>query len=310
MNGRLSRPAHHTRCTREEDCVVSIRRPAGGGRDESREGLEPSRSPAHRARPGRRQHRRLRVRRSERPGHGDADCQLHPVPVARRRPELLPVRSQRPLRDPRRQQRRRRRGRDVPVALHDRAPQPADVPLQHRPGHDDRRSRPQRAAVLQPHARRRAAADGLGAAAVGPPAGAAAEHRAALDAELRPPRRRCPAGAAGRHARVRRPARRGLLRRSRHLRSPRRRHRPGRGQHRRLQRQHPGDPGADGAADAQRVEAERPGRSQRRDRRVGDGEPPGGGDARAGADHLQRRLRPGVAPRHAARQRSGDRSGA
>ncbi len=151
---------------------------------------------------------------------------------------------------------------------------------------------------------------GTRAAAVRPAAGAAAEHRPALDAELRPARRRCPAGAAGRHARVRRPARRGLLRRSRHLRSARRRRRPGRGQHRRLQRQHAGDPGADGAADAQRVEAERPGRSQRRDRRVGDGEPAGDGDPRAGPDHLQRRLRPGVAPRHAARQRSGDRSGA
>ena len=39
------------------------------------------------------------------------------------------------LRDPRRQQRRRGRGHHVPVALHDRAPQPGDVPLQHRPGH-------------------------------------------------------------------------------------------------------------------------------------------------------------------------------
>ena len=83
-----------------------------------------------------------------------------------------------------------------------------------------------------------------------------------------------------------------------------------RGQHGGLQRQLAGDPGADGAAHPQRLAAERRRRSQRDHRRVGHVEPAGGRDADARRHHLQRRLGAGVAPRHAARQRSGDRPGA
>ena len=74
--------------------------------------------------PGRRQHRRVRVRQPGRPEHGHDHRQLHPARGAGRRPELLRVRRRRPLRDPHRQRRRRRR-RTSPTSSSSRpGPQP------------------------------------------------------------------------------------------------------------------------------------------------------------------------------------------
>ena len=89
---------------------------------------------------------------------GDAHRELHSVRSAVRRAELLQVRRQRALRDHGRQQRRRRRGRHVPVHVPHRRPQPEHVPLQHRPDHVARLRDLQRAAVLHGDAHRRSAA--------------------------------------------------------------------------------------------------------------------------------------------------------
>ena len=75
----------------------------------------PSRSTRDQQGPGRRQHRRLRVRQPGQPGHGHDHRQLHPGRGAGGRPELLRVRRRRPLRDPHRQ-RRRRRSRTSPTS--------------------------------------------------------------------------------------------------------------------------------------------------------------------------------------------------
>ena len=80
-----------------------------------------------------------------------------PVRGSRRRPELLQVRRQRPVRDQDRQQRRRRRGHHLPVPLHVAAVEPEHVPLQHRPDHGARRSEPQHVSDLHGDARRSAA---------------------------------------------------------------------------------------------------------------------------------------------------------
>ena len=93
-----------------------------------------------------------------------------------------------------------------------------------------------------------------------------------------------------------------------HLRSARRRQRPGRGQHRRLQRQHAGDRGADVAADAAAARG-------RADRTIPNAiigvwstaSRQAVATRTPGQHHLQRRLRAGVAARQAARQRSGHR---
>ena len=59
------------------------------------------------------------------------------------------------LRDQDRQQRRRARGRDVPVPVQDDRSQPEHVPLQHRPHHLARFAELERAPVLHGDARRR-----------------------------------------------------------------------------------------------------------------------------------------------------------
>ena len=125
-------------------------------RDRHRGGVQPPRGSAVVARPGDRPHRRLRVRQPRRSRHGDADRQRDPVRAARRRPELLPVRRRRAVPAQRRQRRRRACRQAVPVPVHDDDRQPRHVPLQHEPGHELRRSRPQRAPDLHVDRGRRA----------------------------------------------------------------------------------------------------------------------------------------------------------
>ena len=93
----------------EDEVVVAGRRPGRPphpGREEVTHVLTP-RSARDLQGPGRRQHRRLRVRQPRQARHRHADRQLHPVPEPAGRPELLRVRRRRAVRDPRQQQRRR-----------------------------------------------------------------------------------------------------------------------------------------------------------------------------------------------------------
>ena len=78
----------------------------------------------------RRQHRHVRVRQPGSARYGDADRELHPARGTRGWAELLPVRGRRAVLDPRRQRRRWSRGHQLRVPLHDRSPEPRDVPLQ------------------------------------------------------------------------------------------------------------------------------------------------------------------------------------
>ena len=75
--------------------------------------------------------------------------QLHPARIAGGRAELPGVRRFGPLRDPRRQRRRRGRRPDLSVPLQDRDPQPEHLPLQHRSDRLARRSELEPAADLQ-----------------------------------------------------------------------------------------------------------------------------------------------------------------
>ena len=97
-----------------------------------------------------------------------------------------------------------------------------------------RRSRSQRAAVLQHHPRRRTAAARPGHAARGEPAGGAGQRRRPLDARLRADCGGRGASAAEQHPGVRRTERRRVLREPRRLRPARRA--AGRQQHARLDR--------------------------------------------------------------------------
>ena len=96
-----------------------VRRRPGAGSEGARH-VVPPRSARDLEGPGRRQHRRLRVREPRRAGHRHAHRQLHPAPGSRRRPELLRVRRRRAVRDPHRQRRRRQGRRHVRVPVHDR----------------------------------------------------------------------------------------------------------------------------------------------------------------------------------------------
>ena len=77
--------------------------------------VEPSRGAPHRPRPVRGHHRPVCVRQPGRAGHDDHHRQLHRLPGAVRRTELLRLRPDRPVLDQGRQHRRRRRGRDLHV---------------------------------------------------------------------------------------------------------------------------------------------------------------------------------------------------
>ena len=173
----------------EEAHVSRARRCVRDRIDDADAGIESSRGPAHQPGSARGQHRRLRLRQPEQPRPRHAHRQLHPVRGAVRRPELLQVRRQRPLRNHGRQQRRCRRGRDVPVPLPDRGPERQHVPLQHRAHHVAGLRELERPPVLQRHPHRRPAAPGPDDAARRQPADAAREHRPPVDAQLRIARR-------------------------------------------------------------------------------------------------------------------------
>ena len=185
--------------------------------------MMPGRASSHREAPliahrsGGGQHRCLRVRRSERAGHGHAHHQLHSAAAPRCRAQLLCLRSQRAS----------TRSTSTTTATRSRTSpssggsRPSTATrrrssTQHRSGHLARRPGPELPPVLQPDPRRRPAPHrhrrrcALGRLPVPPQ-----QHRPAHHAQLRAPRRRRAAGALRRHARLRRPARRGLLRRPR-----------------------------------------------------------------------------------------------
>ncbi len=108
--------------------------------------LEPPGSAADRGRPGGRQHGPVRVREPEQAGHGHDRRELHPVRGSGGRSELLPVRSDSPVRDPRRQRRGCSSGHHLSVQVQDDRLEPEHVPLQHGSGHVPERPGPERQA--------------------------------------------------------------------------------------------------------------------------------------------------------------------
>ena len=119
----------HRRCINAAEMEISARRVACCGDGVDGLGgveLEPPRGAWHRGQAPDRQHGLLHVPQL-RAGPGevrDADRELSPAPASLRRSELLRPRQRRGLRDPRRQQWRRRRGHDLPVRLRHQARQP------------------------------------------------------------------------------------------------------------------------------------------------------------------------------------------
>ena len=100
--------------------TAGIRRPPHRGDvDQRRLRVQPPRGAADRGRSRRGQHGPVRVRQPRQARHRDDHRQLHSARGAGRRPELLPVRPRRPLRDPRRQQRRRQDRHHLHVPVHD-----------------------------------------------------------------------------------------------------------------------------------------------------------------------------------------------
>ena len=112
-------------CSRRRGCPPS-------GREGVMLDVVASRSTRDQQGPGRRQHRRLRVRQPGQARHGHDHHQLHPARGPGGRPELLRVRRRRPVLDLHRQRRRRAARHHVPVQVRERAAQPEHVPLQHR----------------------------------------------------------------------------------------------------------------------------------------------------------------------------------
>ena len=174
--------------------------------------IKPPGGAAHRRRSRRRQHGPVRVRQPGRNEQPDHHRQLRPAPGAGRWSELLPVRPGRPLRDQRRQQRQRQGRHQVPVPVQDPSQgqelrRDPDVPLQRRRDHEPERPEPARLADLRRLAQR--SPDRLERSR------ATGQHRPAVDRRLFVSRQRGGAEAVERHAALRRPARRRVLRRPR-----------------------------------------------------------------------------------------------
>ena len=87
--------------------------PSGATASSHREGA------ADRRRPGGRQHGLVCVREPEHAEHRDDHRELHPVRGSGGRAELLPVRSDSPIRNPRRQRRGRSAGHHLPLQVQD-----------------------------------------------------------------------------------------------------------------------------------------------------------------------------------------------
>ena len=191
------------------------RRPAHRGDiRQRRPRVQPPGGAAHRGRSRRGQHGPLRVRQSERSEQPDDHRQLRPARGAGRWPELLPVRPGRPLRDQHRQQ-RRRQGATSATSFRFKTHRKADElrRASRRSSTTTARSRPSTDPNLLVAADLRRLAQRQQDRVERPrPAG---QHRPALDAGLRGPRRVRGQDARQRHEALRRPARRRVLRRPR-----------------------------------------------------------------------------------------------
>ena len=121
----------------------------GAGFDQRLRLLAP-RGPTHHARPERRQHGRLRVRRAGRPRQADRRLELGPAAEPRRRPLLRQARSRGPLLRQDRQHGRRRRGRRLPLGVPQQVPQPELVPVRGSAGQQHQRPEPELRPDLRP----------------------------------------------------------------------------------------------------------------------------------------------------------------